>query len=481
MNEPLKILLLEDNPDDAEIVSRLLRKTLPEHEILLVADRASYLDALARFTPGIILSDNNLPQFSASEALQIVRERSLFIPFILVTGTVSDEFAANIIKSGADDYILKDRLTRLPVAIEAAIRQKRLEKEKNVAAQKLVESEEKYRTLFFKSPMPKWIYDLETLRFLEVNEAAVNHYGYSVEEFLSMTLRDIRPREDQSLLLSDLNKIPGEPGTRKSNWRHMKKNGEYIIVETAAHSIEYEDRKARIVIINDITERIKAEEALREMEERVLKQKVQEQKKITRAILGAQEKERNYIGRGLHDNVNQVLASSKMYLDIIAAENENARDLAMRSITLIERAIQEIRSLTKIQVAPMKNIDLSESISLLLDVLKESTLIRPTLHYNADNSIIDDELKLNIYRIIQEQISNAIKYSAAKNIIISIETNDEGLHVVFSDDGKGFDPRKQRKGIGINNMLNRVESFNGEMKIDSAPGKGTTTTIKIPL
>lgn len=481
MKELLKILLLEDNPNDAEIVSRLLRKTLPDHELFLVVDKANYLEALDRFTPGIILSDNNLPQFSASEALQIVRERSLFIPFILVTGTVSDEFAANIIKSGADDYILKDRLTRLPVAIEAAIRQKRLEKEKIAATQKLIQSEEKYRTLFFKSPMPKWIYDLETLRFLEVNEAAVQHYGYSTEEFLNMTIRDIRPMGDQDMLNADLNKIPVEPGTRKSNWRHVKKNGEHIIVETAAHSIEYGDRKARIVIINDITERIKAEEALREMEKQVLKQKVQEQKKITRAILGAQEKERNYIGRELHDNVNQVLASAKMYLDIIAAENENAKDLALRSVTLIERAIQEIRSLTKIQVAPMKNISLSESISLLLDVLKESTLIRPTLNYDADDNIIDDELKLNIYRIIQEQISNVIKYSAAKNIIISIKTNDEGLHIVFSDDGKGFDTSKQRKGIGINNMLNRVESFNGEMKIDTAPGEGTTTTIKIPL
>src|SRR6185437_3475256 len=99
-----------------------------------------FLTSLDQFAPDIILSDNSLPQFDATEALKIVRERSLYIPFILVTGTVSDEFAATIIKQGADDYILKDRLSRLPNAIQVSLRQRQIEKDRLEAVDKLKES-----------------------------------------------------------------------------------------------------------------------------------------------------------------------------------------------------------------------------------------------------------------------------------------------------------------------------------------------------
>ena len=177
MTQSLKILLLEDNAEDAEMVQRLLKKANPAYQLYVASDKETYLGALDYFQPHIVLSDNNLPQFNATEALLIIQQRSLFIPFILVTGTVSDEFAANIIKLGADDYILKDRLSRLPVAIEAAVKQRQAEKEKMEALENLVQSEAKYRAIFFKSPLPKWIYDFDTLRFLEVNDAAITHYG----------------------------------------------------------------------------------------------------------------------------------------------------------------------------------------------------------------------------------------------------------------------------------------------------------------
>jgi len=146
--DALKILMLEDNPNDAEVVRRLLLKnsTLPL-SFLLVDNRAAYVEALHHFRPQIILADNSLPQFNATEAIKILRAHSPLLPFILITGTVSEEFAAEIIKLGADDYILKDRLARLPAAIDAAIKQRRSEKEKEDAIQRLILGEENYRKL----------------------------------------------------------------------------------------------------------------------------------------------------------------------------------------------------------------------------------------------------------------------------------------------------------------------------------------------
>ena len=131
----------------------------------------------------------------------------------------------------------------------------------------LHESEEKYHYMFASNPQPMWIYDLETLAFLEVNDAAINHYGYSKEEFQAMTLKDIRPKEDIERLLKDV-ELTRKTYNPAGEWRHLKKNGEIIRVEIISHTVTYENRKARHVMVKDITERKLAEEALQQSEER---------------------------------------------------------------------------------------------------------------------------------------------------------------------------------------------------------------------
>lgn len=129
MKERLNILLLEDSPVDAEMIQRQLRKENRDYEFQLACNKDEFLAAIDRFPPDIILSDNSLPQFEAADALRITREKLINVVFILVTGTVSDEYAANIMKEGADDYILKDRMVRLPAAIDAALNRRKTLKE----------------------------------------------------------------------------------------------------------------------------------------------------------------------------------------------------------------------------------------------------------------------------------------------------------------------------------------------------------------
>lgn len=139
--------------------------------------------------------------------------------------------------------------------------------DRDKADKELRVNEEKYRHLFDNNPQPMWIYDLETLAFLEVNKAAIQHYGYSREEFMSMTLKDIRPKEDIPILLEAIDLIRKGSDSNKE-WRHTKKNGEIIYVEMASVSVITNGRKARHLMINDITERKRAEEALRNSEEK---------------------------------------------------------------------------------------------------------------------------------------------------------------------------------------------------------------------
>lgn len=127
--------------------------------------------------------------------------------------------------------------------------------------QKISMSEQKYRLLFESNPHPMWVYDLKSLKFLEVNNAAIKKYGYSNEEFLSMTIKDIRPEEDIDKLMKNVQSV-GEGLDEAGVWRHYKKDGSIIYVEITSHTINFENHKAELVLASDITRRIQAEKAL---------------------------------------------------------------------------------------------------------------------------------------------------------------------------------------------------------------------------
>jgi two-component system, NarL family, sensor histidine kinase UhpB len=234
------------------------------------------------------------------------------------------------------------------------------------------------------------------------------------------------------------------------------------------------------VYFKDITDKKIAEENLHAMEQKILNQKVEEQKKISRAIIKAQEQERNRLGQELHDNINQILAATKMYMTMAGDGNTKIKELIAYPLELLDNSIHEIRLLSSKQVTPLQNINLKELIQVLLDNLSEHTVIKPVFVYNVINEAIDDDLKLNIYRIIQEQINNIMKHADPKNVNVSVQANGKAITIAVSDDGRGFNTSNKRKGIGISNMINRIKSFNGDVAIKSSPGKGCAVQIKIP-
>jgi len=147
MDTELKLLLLEDNPDDAGLIQKLLQRAGMNFTAKVVSDEQEFLKILDENGFDVVLADNALPQYNSLEALEVIKERNPFIAFILVTGTVSEEFAVKIIQQGADDYILKNNLTRLPAAITKAIENKKLQKEKQEAEKEMQEMNEQLRKL----------------------------------------------------------------------------------------------------------------------------------------------------------------------------------------------------------------------------------------------------------------------------------------------------------------------------------------------
>jgi signal transduction histidine kinase len=180
--------------------------------------------------------------------------------------------------------------------------------------------------------------------------------------------------------------------------------------------------------------------------------------------------------------VNQILVGAKMFLGTIKDKSPGNADIIRQSIGLVDNAINEIRSLTREQVTPQRQVDLRELIQSLVDNMKRHTDIEASLVYDIGDFVVKDDLKINIYRIVQEGINNILKHAEAQKVSVVVEADVDGLHVVITDDGRGFSSSMAgTRGVGITNILNRVESYNGRVFIESQPGPGCKIDITVPI
>ncbi len=195
MNQPLRILQLEDNPTDAELIAHSLRKSGLQFESLRVDLRDTFIAALDEFQPDLVLADYSLPGFDGLQALAIVRERQPLLPFIFVTGSMGEERAVESLHHGADDYILKDRISRLPVAVsrtldEAAQRMRLQQSERDLRL-----SESRFRDLVETSS--DWIWEVDAQgRYTYASPQVLDLLGYAAEEVLGRTPFDLMPADE---------------------------------------------------------------------------------------------------------------------------------------------------------------------------------------------------------------------------------------------------------------------------------------------
>jgi PAS domain S-box-containing protein len=719
MSNPLKILQLEDSATDAEIVQRLLKKEKPHCEFSLAMNREAYVLALNEFKPDIILADNSLPQFSAAEALEITRRSLSHTPFIMVTNTESEESDTDIIKLGADDYVLKDRLMRLPVAIEVALKQQNAEKEKLAAIEKLNLNEENYRNMverisdgfialdlnwrftyinkkaeqLFRRPQGSligkqiWSEFPETIdrpfykayhKAMETQEnSTLKEYSILLESWveaniypslsgISIYFRDITEQkkaeeeirganerfqtlskatndavwdwdlitdevwwsesfynflgfdsklpapdlyewtkkihpDDRDKVIEKLKKVrkdnanswedefrfqlaDGSYGTaldrayvlrddsgkpvrmigalmditqRKRLVKELEvlsiiaketgngvlifdKKNEHVLwinegftrltgytqqdmfskipvsilygTETNQDTVDYiniqkagnlpysadiliytkegrkkwhyisgqpmPDENGKItkyfVLSTDISDRLR-------LEQERLSDNIRQQKEVSRAILHAQETERNELGRELHDNINQILSAISMKLDFCIENYPTSKAIAEDCRQNVQDAIKETRNLSHRMVMPRFS---EMSLKNILKSLVANYSAKQIVQLDTDQMIekdIPSAVKETLFRIVQEQLSNIQKHAKADKIRIRLGNDPGHVAMLIEDNGIGFDTHQKRKGIGITNILNRVESYNGTVDIISQPGKGCTLSVNIPL
>ena len=326
-----------------------------------------------------------------------------------------------------------------------------------------------------------WEWDLGRREVFWIDGGHRRVFGYEVENALipqNFWESCLHP-DDKVRVLTRLNKmITGGAGTFwEEEYRFKKAGGDYVYVWDRAHIVYNADRVAVRMIgaTADITEKVL-------MENRLAQERLSRQEEITNAVLTAQESERTAIGRELHDNLNQILGATKLYIEL-ARTDEESRDMCLeKAAGYIVTVIEEIRRISKILASPGMLMGLLESIMMLVHDLIMIHPLKIEFHEEKiDEEKLDKKLQQDLFRIVQEQLNNILKHADATLATINLTRRGNLIRLLIADDGKGCDPLKEGKGVGIINIKSRVELYHGKVNILSAEGEGYILEVILPV
>ncbi|HEV9037623.1 MAG TPA: ATP-binding protein [Puia sp.] len=358
----------------------------------------------------------------------------------------------------------------------------------------LESTEEKYKTLFYKSPLPKWIYDENTMRFLEVNDTAIRVYGYTREEFLGMTIADIRPPEDAERLRRNAPAVRGRVDvSHDTRWRHVKKNGEIIDVEITSHSFTFEGHEARLVAVSDVSAYRRYEEQLRQLNDDLTKRAGE------LATSNAELERFAYIAS--HD-LQEPLRMVTSFLQLLKKRyggrlDEKADQYIHFAVDGAERMKTLILDLLEYsRVGSGKEafgkVDTGVVLKEMADIFQERIVIAGARIDIGPMPVVWGD-KVQLTQLFQNLLGNALKYHSDRKPLISIRAAEEAAFWQFAveDNGIGIDPQFFDKifvifqrlhtkgdysgtGIGLAICKKIVDRHGGKIWVESVPEKGST-------
>ena len=409
----IKILLVEDVKLDAELTERELKNAGIDFISKRVEEESDFRSELENFKPDIILSDHCLPHFNGISALKIASNLSPETPFIFVSGKIDEEFAAEMLKKGATDYVLKNNLSKIGNSVSRALNEYNEQIEHKMAENSLMESEKKYRTLFEKNNNPIILFD-EDGNFKDSNEAALKFLDINRDQLLKKNLSDY--------ILYDIN------NENMEFWKtdditevKFNVNGEHKILELTVTPVYLKNKTLAFGVVNDITERKKAED------------------RILRSL-----KEKELLLREIHHRVknNLQIISTLLSLQSSKSGKINVEDLYMESQNRIQSIALIHEKLYKSD--DLAHINFESYVKDLVSDLFDSYGVnssRIKLNLNIEEVTMGIETAIPCGLIINELVSNSLKhgFSSSETGQINVELRKDGEYsLIISDTGSPF-------------------------------------------
>lgn len=353
--------------------------------------------------------------------------------------------------------------------------------EQKLFAEKLRLSNERYMLVAKATREAIWDMDFETkvITWSDGYKALFGHGFEDAEVGTDFWKSNIHP-DDRLKVVKSFDVFLTERST--PNWeceyRFRRSDGSFSYVSDKCYLIfDNEGEPIRVVgAMQDITRQ-------KNLEKEIIEKERSRQNQIAQAAVFAQEKERAEIGKELHDNIGQLLTTTKLYLEMLKGNQENQEALIDRSMNHVNSVINEVRSLSRSLVPySLSDLGLVASINDLVDSFRLLSSFKiDFLHAEEIDEITDNTLQLTIYRIIQEKLNNIVRHAEASNVVIKLSVVANNLYLHVEDNGKGFDLRTIKKGQGIMNIKSRAELHEGSAEIITNPGQGCKLSVLIPI
>lgn len=576
----IRILMLEDNPDDVELASMILGKSRVCFTMKVIATKEELLaETLSDYD--LVLCDYKLKNYDGLRSVKHIRKHT-DIPIIITTGSIDEEMGFALLEAGADEFLKKSCLKQLPFFVDKTMKNYEVKTRAKQCERKDEETSQMFDTLFEGLENPVFIKNIDG-QYERVNAAFCKLYERSEGEILGKTDLEIRwvntndrsYRDDQYILkkgVSSSYEMSFVDEAGKKIWLEVAKNPIFIggqitgilgqardvtkrknaiaTMEKSMHvlyqaeeltqagSFEYDVEldmvtcsknmmkmlglhsnqislgrlvrlikpEDRTIFLDGINESIESKQEYR-MQHRYKLNDMQigtfeilfrpsykdktgntfygtildttRESKENVSRIKHQEEQKNQIARELHENFGQKLNAASMFLGKASGCNDCC-EVIEKATNILHEGIDDLgKLLANLSVKHIDDISLQYALEKLTAYLPEGMHL--TFECNIDESGIDRFVKQQIFRVIQETVNNAIKYSEAKNLKIILSHDGSIISMIVEDNGKGFEIQNDKHGNGLMNITHRVKQANGLINIDSDKGKGTKVLVKMPV
>jgi PAS domain S-box-containing protein len=472
-NPGVRILYADDTDAQRYAVARVLRNAGFQ-----VVEASTGQEALEMMScrPDLVILDVKLPDISGLEVCRQIKsaEATARIPVLQVSATqVTTQARVEGLEGGADAYLIQPvEADELVATIHALLRVRRAE-------EALRESQQQYRSFFEANPLPCLAFDVTDLRILAVNAAAVKEYGYSRDEFAAMKLNQIFGSED----INGLDRLLREPSLNTGSTticKHLSKQGGLIDVEVISAPLRLNDQHARLVIVQNVTEKLNRQAA----EQRAMIQRL-----VLDRTLHIQEEERRRIARELHDEAGQLLTSLLVGLRTLSDSRRlrEAKKQAKAMREIASSAIEELSRLARgLHSSVLDDLGLEAAVRRYTEEFAAMHHIGCRVNLSHDDaSHLSRDAQINIYRIVQEALTNVARHSHATRVSVNLTDQGTELLISIEDNGCGLSANHAAtdlsQHLGIESIRQRAAILGGELELISEPQRGLNVVVRIPV
>lgn len=472
--DTLTIVVIEDEDAHFSLMKRVIDKEFPNASVHHFREANTCLEQLDSIIPTVVITDYFLPGMNGIEFMEVLSQREMDIPVIMITGQGDENVAVRAMKLGAKDYLVKsgDFFTLLPAVIEKVVRKNRLE-------QSLLKSEKRFQDLAENTP--DWIWEMDVQgKYIYSNPVVETIIGYPREEVIGKYFYDFFSLEYKEALKAQIFELMAELQPIKFFENILiRKDGVQVIMETSG--VPCLDQTGNIScyrgVNRDISRRKRAQSRIQ---------------KLSHQLLKAQETERQMISCELHDWVAQDLSVSKIECDLLLkskpALNPAAKEKLLEISNRLQGAINAIRDLSYILQPPaLAEMGLVKAIEMYCEEFSNQFKRKIDFQSAGLNLFkLDSNTEIHLYRMVQEGLINIRKHADTDQAIVRLVGVFPNIVLRIEDNGKGFDIKRRElelgdeKRMGLRSMRERTHLLGGRMIIQSRPMNGTKIYIKIP-